>query len=560
MQGTVPEVLGGFQLIERVATGGMASLYLGRRAGAHGFVKPVAIKVFHPDLADDQEFVDMFIDEAHILSRLNHPNIVHVEDLSEDQGFLFLVMEFVDGCPVRSLLRHARQTGKPLSVPMALHIICCAADGLHYAHEARDESRRPLGIVHRDVSPTNLLLSYDGHIKVIDFGIAKSAEQVHQTTFRRLKGKVAYMSPEQIKCNPIDRRSDIYSLGVILWEMLANRRAFSATDEIALVYEVSSKPLTPINHIRNDLPPTLVKALNAATARDVNERTVTTQEFRHNLLCAIPEVLTIQELEVGSIAQNAAGATGVWSPPHQRIRSIRASTTSFSSSSASFHSIAAPSPSKSRALEPAKPMQTVATSFSDGSISRIADTRVLGGMLLGLTLGIFMLLALLVYHGQIGFTGDLASMGGEPKNQTTPLPPVGKQPNTAVAKTLEKSVPTQSPVPAGNGSSAPAFGSVPASNPDYREVKSRQSPRQGERRKKTRRQKQFAGQSYRRTTPKRKTRPQKAQPPSSATSVVDDVFLANPSEIRLSRPKKRNQSGDVEAITEGDILLADEYQ
>lgn len=310
MERPVPNVLGGFELIERVAVGGMASLYLARRAGARGFVRPVAVKLVHEHLREDPEFVEMFVDEANICSRLDHPNIVHVEELGEAEGFLYLVMEFVEGCSLGAAMKYMRAKKTPMPLALTVHLVAAAADGLHAAHEARGDRDEPLSIVHRDVSPSNLLLSRTGHLKIIDFGIAKSSDRRHRTTTRKIKGKIAYMSPEQLRYEPIDRRTDIYSLGIVLWEMLANQRAFRAPDEASLIHEVTTKSLPPIDSIRDDLPGGLLEALSRATQRSVEARFETAVELRHALIRAVPEALAVSNGQVADFVRRVLAAKG----------------------------------------------------------------------------------------------------------------------------------------------------------------------------------------------------------------------------------------------------------
>ena len=552
MQGTVPEILGGFQLIERVATGGMASLYLGRRAGARGFVKPVALKIFHSDLGEDQEFVEMFIDEAHILSRLNHPNIVHVEELGEDQGFMFLVMEFVDGCPVRAVLKQARQFGTPLPVPLAVHIAACAADGLHYAHEARDESNRPLGIVHRDVSPTNLLLSHDGHVKVIDFGIAKSAEQVHQTTFRRLKGKVAYMSPEQVKCGPLDRRSDIYSLGVVLWEMLANRRAFLASDEIALVYEVSSNPITPITELRTDLPDKLVQALHGATQRPVGDRFSTGLEFRRALIDAVPEALQVQETQIGALAQRVTGSAGAkYVPLQKRVRSVRNASAVVQSSIPVTPSRIVP------AVEPARTMAT--TLSSETPAPHESNQRLMNGVVAGIVAGALLLWSVMMYIERSTPRPPVTSYSSQqlPEPRRAPPPPL----NTSTAQPSE--VTSSSPP----RQEAPAPSPKPEPKPEPRRTASSRKPKSSPQSERNVSRRISSRTSPRRTRETSEPEPGPATPAKKPTKPkredvfeVDGYLLAAPDELDRAaiRGKERKKNEDV--IEQDDIILADEYQ
>ena len=222
-----PDQFGQYEVLERIASGGMAELSKARRSGVEGFQKIVAIKKILPHLADNDEFITMFADEAKLAAQLNHPNIVHIFDLGKiEAGGYFIAMEFVDGRDLRSLLQSARDFGTPLPVPLAVYIASKIAAALDYAHRRRDGEGRELNIVHRDVSPANILISYEGDIKLCDFGIAKAASKASETQSGALKGKVQYMSPEQAWGRPLDRRSDIFSLGCVLFEMLAEQKLF----------------------------------------------------------------------------------------------------------------------------------------------------------------------------------------------------------------------------------------------------------------------------------------------------------------------------------------------
>ncbi|MEQ9500291.1 MAG: serine/threonine-protein kinase [Deltaproteobacteria bacterium] len=313
-------MLGGYELVERVGRGGMASLFLARRAGARGFVRPVAVKLVHSHLLEDSNFVEMFIDEANVCARLSHPNIVHIEELVEVDGALFIVMEFVEGCSLGKLLNFTRKQRQQVPVPMAVHIIAKAADGLHAAHEARGDHDEPLDLVHRDMSPTNLLLSRRGNVKIIDFGIAKFSSRLHHTRTQRLKGKVAYMSPEQVNRGEVDRRSDIYSLGVVLWETLAHRRAYRAKDEVSLMRQVMKRTIPPIESIRDDLPDELVSALNQALQPEPDARFETAHEFYRALTMAVPEAALVTSKDIGEAVRRVMESEGQADSSHLKVR------------------------------------------------------------------------------------------------------------------------------------------------------------------------------------------------------------------------------------------------
>jgi serine/threonine-protein kinase len=216
----------------------MATVHLGRLVGPAGFGRTVAIKRLHPHLAKEQEFVTMLTDEARVAGRIGHPNIVPTLDVVASDGELFLVMDYVPGLTLAALAKHAHDDRERLPLPVACAIMCDVLHGLDAAHEARDERGRPLEVVHRDVSPQNILVGADGVTRLLDFGIAKAAGRLHTTRDGQLKGKVGYMAPEQLAARAVDRRTDIYAASVVLWETLAGERLFDGQDEAAIFGKV----------------------------------------------------------------------------------------------------------------------------------------------------------------------------------------------------------------------------------------------------------------------------------------------------------------------------------
>ncbi len=225
-------VLGRYVVFEEIAAGGMATVHLGRLRGAAGFARMVAIKRLHRQYAKDPEFVAMLVDEARLAGRIHHPNVVTMLDVAAEDGELVLVMEYVHGEPLAKLLRIARRKGLSVSPRIAARILIEALHGLHAAHEARDERGMELGIVHRDVSPQNIIVGADGVTRVLDFGIAKAAGRIHSTREGEIKGKFAYMPPEQLHGEHLDRRADVYAAGVVLWETLTGERLFLGSAEM----------------------------------------------------------------------------------------------------------------------------------------------------------------------------------------------------------------------------------------------------------------------------------------------------------------------------------------
>jgi serine/threonine protein kinase len=264
---------GRYQLMHRLAKGGMAELFLARAEGPGGFEKTLALKRILPNLAKDPSFVAMFLSEVKLASRLHHTNIVQIFDCGRAGGSYYLVMEYIDGPNLRGLARCAYGQGVSIPLELSAWILAEACEGLAYAHEFCDPAtRKPLKLVHRDISLDNILVSREGTVKVVDFGIAKAASQVHRTQTGVVKGKLSYMAPEQLRGLPLDRRVDVYALGIVLYEMLTGRKPFDATQEADIARAILFGPLIPAEKRRPDLPKALQVILKRALARDRDQR------------------------------------------------------------------------------------------------------------------------------------------------------------------------------------------------------------------------------------------------------------------------------------------------
>jgi serine/threonine-protein kinase len=279
----------------------MGTLYLGRRIGAAGFTQHVAIKVIHPHLSNDQGFVSLFVNEALLGARIEHPNVVRMEELAEEKGLYFLAMEYVHGCSIGELLKKLRDLKRTLTPEVAVSIAGRVAEGLQAVHETKDAGGKPLELVHRDVSPSNILLSTNGGVKLIDFGIAKAMAQGVGTATGSLKGKIRYMSPEQAYGRPLDRRSDIYSLAIVLWEMLTRQRMFKKGDDLAVLDRVRSPNIEPPSHFRSDVPKTLDAAVMHALAREPSGRFQTARDFRMSIFAAVPRAHEIDSSRLADL-------------------------------------------------------------------------------------------------------------------------------------------------------------------------------------------------------------------------------------------------------------------
>jgi serine/threonine protein kinase len=268
-----------YRVIKRLEAGGMAEVYLGEATGVEGFKKRVAIKRVLPHLAQNENFIRMFLDEARLSARLNHANIVSVFDISAREDTYFLIMEFVDGANLKKILDCLQRRGQRFTLPEAVYVCAEACRGLSYAHELHDENGRPLGIVHRDISPPNILLTKLGEVKVADFGLAKAGTQLSQTDPGVVKGKFSYLSPEAANGKEVDARADIFSLGIVLWEMLAGRRLFLGETDYATVKLVQQANIPRLSPLNNQVDVDFEEIMLKALARDPDTRFQTAHEF-----------------------------------------------------------------------------------------------------------------------------------------------------------------------------------------------------------------------------------------------------------------------------------------
>jgi serine/threonine-protein kinase len=270
---------GSYQLIAKLATGGMAEIFLARPAGKTSPQDVLVLKRILPHLAEDDHFVTMFRDEAELAAQLVHKNVCHVHGFGENAGTWFIAMEYLHGVPLSRMMTKLSKAGKMLDLRMVAGIIIQACEGLHAAHEARGPDGQLLNVVHRDVSPPNIMVCGDGLVKVLDFGIAKARGANSRTRTGTVKGKNAYMSPEQILGKPLDRRSDVFALAIVMYEMLAIKRLFHRDSDFLTFKAITEEPIPDIRDRRPDIPPGMRAALVQAMARDPNGRFDTAQSF-----------------------------------------------------------------------------------------------------------------------------------------------------------------------------------------------------------------------------------------------------------------------------------------
>ncbi len=273
------ERVGPYEILQLLAQGGMAEIFLARRVGPGGFEKRVVIKRIAKKLLGDGEIEAMFMDEARVQALLDHPHIVQIYDFGEDDGNYYIAMEFVAGATLRWFIDNARAKGRVVPLHHALRIMADVLGALHYAHVLEDDLGQPLGVIHRDISPVNVLVARTGHAKLCDFGVAKSQLQTHLTRVGIVKGKFRYMSPEQLCGEPIDRRVDVFGVGVCFWELLTGRRLFHHKDEGDVVRAIRSGAYPRPSSLRSDLPKAVDRLLRKALQRDPAERFDTAREF-----------------------------------------------------------------------------------------------------------------------------------------------------------------------------------------------------------------------------------------------------------------------------------------
>jgi serine/threonine protein kinase len=339
--------VGRYELLRRLARGGMAELYLARASGLHGFEKLCVVKLVLPHLVEDRRFVQMFLHEARMAATLDHPNIAQVTDIGELEGEPFFVMQYVRGRDLRKIAKALR--GAPLPLDVALTVASQVAAGLHYVHESKGPEGKSLGLVHRDVSPANVMIGFDGDVKLVDFGIAKSVEQSDATRTGVIKGKVSYMSPEQCRGDAIDRRTDIFALGILLCEMTTGRRLFRGDTDFAIMSKIVDGRFPAPHEGRPEYPEALEAIVLRALRNDPEDRYPNTAEMQRELESfAQDQGLRLSSLTLSSFMRelfgeqpNAAGVDPLDESPTE-IRPVSARPTVVEASDTEAGTIALP--------------------------------------------------------------------------------------------------------------------------------------------------------------------------------------------------------------------------
>ncbi|GMV18492.1 MAG: serine/threonine protein kinase [Polyangiaceae bacterium] len=289
-------IVGRYALHQEIAAGGMATVHLGRLLGPAGFSRTVAIKKLHPQFAKDPEFVSMFLDEARVAARIRHPNVVSTLDVVALDGELFIVMDYVEGESLARLVRAARGKGGWIPIKNSISLVTNVLYGLHGAHEAKGERGEPLGIVHRDISPQNILVDTDGTARVVDFGVAKAVGRLQTTRDGQLKGKLSYMAPEQLKGEAVDRRTDVFAASIVLWELLTGKRLFQSDNEAATFGKVLNAEVPVPSSIEPSVSAELDAILLKGLAKNMDDRFASALDMAEELERAARDRPTQREL------------------------------------------------------------------------------------------------------------------------------------------------------------------------------------------------------------------------------------------------------------------------
>ncbi|MDF2696094.1 MAG: Serine/threonine protein kinase PrkC, regulator of stationary phase [Labilithrix sp.] len=282
---TVPltPTIGKYRLVAELGSGGMANVYLAVMLARNGFSKLVVLKVPRAHVSEDTELLAMFLDEARLAARLNHPNVVQTYEVAEDSGRDVIVMEYLEGQTLSEILAHGKKANRPLPLGLHVRIVIEALQGLHYAHEATDYSGEPLRLVHRDVSPQNVFVTFDGQVKVLDFGIAKAATSSHVTQAGTIKGKVRYMPPEQFAGGDIDRRADVFAIGVVLWEAATGQKLWKGTSDSDVIANILRGNIPAPRDRKSDADERLDAIVRKALAFDPEDRYASCLELQEDL-------------------------------------------------------------------------------------------------------------------------------------------------------------------------------------------------------------------------------------------------------------------------------------
>ncbi len=345
-----PIQYGKYLLIDKIAKGGMAEVFLAKQTGSKGFERLLAIKRILPQFTENAEFVSMFINEAKVAAQLSHPNIVQISDFGEVEESFYIGMEYVMGRDLRSIMERSQKSNRPLSIDQVLFIISRVCSGLEHAHKKKDLHGKELNLVHRDISPQNILISYDGEIKLVDFGIAKVALQENETRTGILKGKLAYMSPEQAWGKAIDHRSDLFSLGIVLYECATGKRLFKGDSEINTLERVREAKVDPPRQFNENITEQAEAALKKSLAKEAQDRYASAAQMQTDLERCLSKPLSEIQVELAQSIHELFGAEIANDQARMKRAALATSDTSTIQLGA-----ARPSSSSSKAAPPSSP-------------------------------------------------------------------------------------------------------------------------------------------------------------------------------------------------------------
>jgi serine/threonine-protein kinase len=321
---------GKYAPITRLATGGMAEVFLARLDGAAGFQKHVALKLVLPELADDEQFVTMFLEEARLAAQVSHPNVVQIFELGQEQSQYFIAMEYLDGVPLTAVMKALAHEPNPADLRMVVGLLAQACEGLHHAHELKRPDGRAVELVHRDVSPPNLFVTVDGVLKVLDFGIAKARDASVRTRSGLVKGKYPYMAPEQLRGESLDRRVDVFALGVLAFELISGRRLFRRETDYLVFKAITEDAIPSLASARPETPPPLCAAVDRALARDRADRFPTARALGEALLASVGGAPSsaalaewVQRLVAAAVAPPIGASAGGHRGAPRRVRRRR---------------------------------------------------------------------------------------------------------------------------------------------------------------------------------------------------------------------------------------------
>jgi len=465
-----PRIVGRYEIFDEIASGGMATVFLGRLLGSGGFSRTVAIKRLHPQFAKDPEFVTMFLDEARLAARIRHPNVVPTLDVVAARGELFLVLEYVQGESLSRLVRCLRARHERIPLAIAVRVMADVLQGLHAAHEARDERGVPLNIVHRDVTPQNILVGSDGVARLLDFGVAKAAGRSRTTQEGQIKGKLAYMAPEQLMSSGVTRQTDLYAAAVVFWEMLTGERLVDGDTDVDLVARLLKRDIKPPSRIAPDVPLELDALVMRGLSAKVEDRFATAREMCVALgQCNIPESPSIavgewvERLAADALADRMAKVTAIESQPDSGF--VPRDSPIAQKAAAADAATVVDGANRARRVSSEPRSDLLSVTLSASTIRRTARARVLGAVLV-LTAAVMVSVAALVrsvqHSSSAGAAITPASRPQPPVLVSRSVVPVGALPATlpppGAAPSGERGVAPEEPIAPTNGALETASG------------------------------------------------------------------------------------------------------